>query len=155
LGCHQEPEFSFFVWKQSESLKIYINCFSTLYDNLLHSKWTQIRYVLIRKFGSQLKSEHNSRKNFEKSLLIFKVFVFRVQFFASIFPWISCLIPFEERQYSAKFAAILPCVCRLYGKTIATNAHRWQIFGTYFFFENEGVGNAVSLFRINSWFWIK
>jgi hypothetical protein len=30
-----------------------------------------------------------------------------------------------------QFAAILPCVCRLYGKTIATyyeNVHRWQIW---------------------------
>jgi hypothetical protein len=36
---------------------------------------------------------------------------------------------FEERQYCGKFAAILPCVSCLYGKTIATyyeNVHRWQ-----------------------------
>jgi hypothetical protein len=35
----------------------------------------------------------------------------------------------HTRNQNSKFSAILPCVCRLYGETIATyyeNVHRWQ-----------------------------
>jgi hypothetical protein len=41
----------------------------------------------------------------------------------------EALIPFEERQYCGKFAAILPNVCHLYGRTIAgyyENVHERQ-----------------------------
>jgi hypothetical protein len=32
-------------------------------------------YILMQKFGSQLEEEYNSRRNCEKSLIIFKVIV--------------------------------------------------------------------------------
>jgi hypothetical protein len=49
------------------------------------------KYILI---GYQLEAEHNSRKNCENSLIIFKVFVniaFHVEFCTSIFAELSCL----------------------------------------------------------------
>jgi hypothetical protein len=50
---------------------------------------------LMQKFGSQLEAEQNNRKNCEKSLVIFKVFVsitFHVHFFSSFFPQLSCQV---------------------------------------------------------------
>jgi hypothetical protein len=48
--------------------------------------------MLMQKFGSQLEAEHNSKKNCEKSLVIFTVFVsitFYVPFFSSFSPQLS------------------------------------------------------------------
>jgi hypothetical protein len=53
------------------------------------------KYILMQKFGSQLEAEHNSRKNCEKSLVIFKVFVsitIHVHFFSSFTPQLSCQV---------------------------------------------------------------
>jgi hypothetical protein len=53
------------------------------------------KYILMQKFGSQLEAERNSRKNCEKSLVIFKVFVsitFHVHFFSSFSPQLSCQV---------------------------------------------------------------
>jgi hypothetical protein len=48
------------------------------------------KYNLIQMFDPQLETEHNSRKNCEKFLVIFKIFVniaFHVQFFHLNFSW--------------------------------------------------------------------
>jgi hypothetical protein len=53
------------------------------------------KYILMQKFGSHFETEHNSRKNCEKSLVFFKVFVsitFHVHFFSSFLPQISCQV---------------------------------------------------------------
>jgi hypothetical protein len=53
------------------------------------------KYILIQKFGTHSEVEHNSRKNCEKSLIFFKVFVniaFHIQFLRKIFPDLSFLV---------------------------------------------------------------
>jgi hypothetical protein len=53
------------------------------------------KYISIQKFGFQLEAEHNSRKNFEKSLVSFKDFVsitFHVHYFSSFSPQLSCQV---------------------------------------------------------------
>jgi hypothetical protein len=79
------------------------------------------KYILIQKYGFQLETEHNSRKNCEKSLVILKVYVsitFHVHFFSAFSPQLSCQVVDDM---------ILMNFCKVFAQTL-TNERKKQDF---------------------------
>jgi hypothetical protein len=93
--------------------------------------------MLMQKFGSQLKVEHNSRKNCEKSLVIFKVFVsitFHVHFFSSFSPQFSCQV--VDDTTSMNF-------CKVFAQTLTNECKKQEFFFKSSNFENSLLPNLI------------